>query len=222
MPSDNLCTSLEADSPVTNLNMEAPLHDGNHLLIATNVEDPLYAGNLLLNATNVEDPLHAGNLLLNATNVDDPKYAGNPMVNATNVEDPQYAGIRLLNATDENTPQYARKLATSEITGDRANTSNPTHGVIIEQYKNKISHYFHIAKPGTNSFPPQEKKRSERKPMDNIQPLDPKPPSGKRLNSYLTSVKQINLQKKKSANVCKYITLSFVTVLINTSCDHNL
>ena len=61
--------------------------------------------------------------------------------------------------------------------------------------KTKLTHFYKRSSPGSNNFPPQEGKNKVTSTRNCREPSS----KGKNVENYLTTVKQINMQKKKSA-----------------------
>ncbi|KAL5260414.1 hypothetical protein ACHWQZ_G010514 [Mnemiopsis leidyi] len=81
----------------------------------------------------------------------------------------------------------------------------------------KITQYFHKTNDRTNIFPPQESAKATEEPHCKLQGTNKesasRASSGKS-RSYVTTVKQINLQKKKSANYTYFQELKFNEILL--------
>ncbi|KAL5261546.1 hypothetical protein ACHWQZ_G007304 [Mnemiopsis leidyi] len=83
--------------------------------------------------------------------------------------------------------------------------------------KKKITQYFRKTNDRTNIFPPQESAKATEEPHCKLQGTNKesasRASSGKS-RSYVTTVKQINLQKKKSANYTYFQELKFNEILL--------
>ena len=142
----------------------------------------------------------------NYTNVVNPAITGNPVktVNSAN----------FANRTEASHPVGNPPLTANNDRNLRQN-GNPPKSQGGKANQNKITRYFDNAQPCSNRFPSQEKNTSEaEKKRTTRYETAVSPATSKCSNKYVTTVKQINLQKKKIANRTYFQELKFNEILL--------